>query len=148
MTYILIISPFFFVLHPILASSSCCGLLISPPPPPPKKKPSLTYLTVFPQKILAQIATGMNATILSLYGCPLLLHCMVISLSKNLKWTWFLSDVCNKCIILAPKLIFIPLCRKDVVSLPDGLFANVIPIWEEICRSNYTNSFVFEEGAL
>lgn len=25
------------------------------------------------------------------------------------------------------------LYRKDVVSLPDGLFANVLPIWEEIC---------------
>lgn len=46
------------------------------------------------------------------------------------------------------QLLFFPFFRKDVVSLSDGLFANVLPIWEEICWSNHTNCFVFEEGAL
>ena len=45
-------------------------------------------------------------------------------------------------------LIFFALYRKDVVSLSDGVLTNVLLIWEEVRRSNHTNSFVFEEGTL
>jgi len=38
--------------------------------------------------------------------------------------------------------------RKDVVSLPDGLFADVLLIWQEVCWSNLTNSIIFEKRAL
>lgn len=48
---------------------------------------------------------------------------------------------------LAEELIFFLLCRKDVVSLPNGLFANVLLIWKEVCWPNHTNSLVFEERA-
>ena len=38
--------------------------------------------------------------------------------------------------------------RTDVVSLPDGVFAHVILVWEEVCWSNYTNNHFFEKGAV
>lgn len=38
--------------------------------------------------------------------------------------------------------------RKDVVSLPDGLFANVLLIWKEVCWPNHTDNIIFEKRAL
>ena len=38
--------------------------------------------------------------------------------------------------------------RKDVVSLPNGVFAHVLFIWEKICRSYHVHNPVFEKGAL
>ncbi|RVW42851.1 Cycloartenol Synthase [Vitis vinifera] len=37
---------------------------------------------------------------------------------------------------------------RDVVSLPNGVFAHVVHIWEEVCWSNYTHNYFFEKGAV
>ena len=38
--------------------------------------------------------------------------------------------------------------RKDVVSLPNGVFAHVLFIWEKICPSYHIHNLIFEKGAL
>ena len=38
--------------------------------------------------------------------------------------------------------------RKDVESLPNGVFAHVLFIWEKICRSYHIHNPIFEKGAL
>lgn len=62
---------------------------------------------------------------------------------------WHMWDNCFDLqkIPIAEELIDFLLCRKDVVSLPHGLFANVLLVWETVCRSNHTDSFIFEKRA-
>ena len=38
-------------------------------------------------------------------------------------------------------------CREDVVSLSNGVFANVLHLWEEVCWPNHTTSVGIKEGA-
>jgi hypothetical protein len=39
-------------------------------------------------------------------------------------------------------------CREDVVSLPNGVFANVLHLWEEVCRQNHATCVGIKKGTL
>jgi len=39
-------------------------------------------------------------------------------------------------------------CREDVVSLPNGVFANVLHLREEVCRPNHATCVGIKKGTL
>ncbi|TYH74698.1 hypothetical protein ES332_D05G419700v1 [Gossypium tomentosum] len=41
---------------------------------------------------------------------------------------------------------FVQFCRKNVVSLSNGVSANVVFVWEEVCGSYHTHNSILEHS--
>lgn len=96
----------------------------------------------------AIICSWLHLVYADLEGFNILKFLLMVSL-----WNWlsiFILDVvwCSIHYLKQKRNHIFMLNRKDVVSLSDGLFANVILIWQEVCWSNHTNNIIFEKRAL